>query len=157
MSASLWGLSKYLHPQNSRSFTSKDVVMFTKMSTHLRTVFSAILHVYSCDSPTLLRVFLNFQVEMQSFKEFECFLTCGWMTVDSLQWLWTATFAAHHSSQLMSHVDSRVNSGLDSTWQVVWVFWASDHDVDESLTSGCCHAGSICQLKCTVERMLFII
>jgi len=40
--------------------------------------------------------------------------------VDSLKWPWTVAFAAHHSSQLMSNVDSRANSGLDSRWQVVW-------------------------------------
>lgn len=34
---------------------------------------------------------------------------------------------------------------------------AWDHDVDERLTSGCCHVRCICQLKCTVESMFFII
>lgn len=52
----------------------------------------------------------------------------------------------------MSNVDSRVNSGLDSRWQVVREsFWGSDHDADESSTSGCCHAASVCRLKRTVR------
>lgn len=79
------------------------------------------------------------------------------MTVDSLKWAWTVTFAAHHTSRLMSHVDSCVNSSLDSAWQVLWAFLALDHDVDERLTSGCCHVRCICQLKCTVESLCFII
>lgn len=87
--------------------------------------------------------------ERKPLKECFCFSTLSWLTADSLKWCWTPTFAAHHRPRLTNRGDSCV-------WITVWIaddrlcesFWTSDHDVNESLTSGCCHDGSpfLCEL-----------
>lgn len=67
------------------------------------------------------------QLDVKSLKEHPWTPVCFWhaaelteTVVDSLKWAPSVTFSAHHSSQLMSHVDSHVNSGSDGRWQVVW-------------------------------------
>lgn len=96
--------------------------------------------------------------ERKPFKEFFCFSTFSWLTADSLKWCWTPTFAAHHWPRLMNRVDICV-------WIAVWIaddrlcesFGTSDHDVDESLTSYCCHGGSpfLCELHFGYNLLYF--
>lgn len=77
------------------------------------------------------------------------------MTVWSECELWPLLHIIHLGWRVMSTAVLIV--AWIGAWQVVWVFLALDHDVDERLTSGCCHVRCICQLKCTVESMFFII